>query len=67
MAVFCWGRCLRTCKNVSEGVSARDLQSWMFGSKDIQEKRGQAAQNTQEAESSDDPQEENRLGVDAEF
>ncbi len=55
---------MRTCEDVSESISACDLEGWVFGSKDIQQKCSETAQNTQETESSNDPQQQDGLRVD---
>lgn len=44
-------------------ISACDLQCRMFGSKNIQEKSSQAAQDAQEAEGSDHPQQQDGLWI----
>lgn len=54
-----------TCEDVSESVAASDLQRWVLGAKDIQEESREAADDSQEAEGSDDPEQQDRLRVHA--
>lgn len=52
-----------TGEDVCEGVSAGDAQGWVLGPEDVQQEGGETAQDSEEAEGSDDPQEEDGLRV----